>query len=224
MVIAIFDLDGTLYTGHIGRGLAEHHQLHRTKRLLLYLYLSTHYPLWLLQKAGLLSDAAGRTLWARDMGWLVRGWTHDEGEAAFKWIAEHYVQPKVRHNVMERVQEHHRSGHQIILLSGTPLPLLEAIGRQLGIEEVVGTPLITRNGRYTGGSELPVCQGVNKVVRLERHLNDVDDVDWLESWAYADSYTDLHVLERVGHPVAVYPDPLLAGHAREHGWEVIEGN
>ena len=29
------------------------------------------------------------------------------------------------------------------------------------------------------------------------------------------------LLERVGHPVAVYPDPRLAAHAWEQGWEIM---
>jgi len=41
------------------------------------------------------------------------------------------------------------------------------------------------------------------------------------NWAYADSYSDLPVLERVGRPVAVYPDPELTAHAKEHNWEII---
>jgi len=167
MILAIFDLDGTLYTGHIGIGIAEHHQAHRTKRFLLYLYLSTHYPIWVLQKVGLVSDSVGRSIWARDMGWLFRGWTPSEADDASRWITQHYVLPKLRPNVIERLKAHQQSGHRVLLLSGTPTPLLAAIGRQLGIEEVVGTPLLTRIGRYTGGSERPTCQGINKVLRLE---------------------------------------------------------
>jgi HAD superfamily hydrolase (TIGR01490 family) len=222
MIIAVFDLDGTLYTGHIGQGIANHHKTHRTKRFLLYLYLSTHYPLWFLQKAGLLSDETGRSIWARDMGWLFRGWRPDEADAASRWVTETYVVPRLRPHVMKRLENHQQSGHRLLLLSGTPTPLLTAIGRELGIEEVVGTPLRLRNGRYTGGSEPPVCQGVNKFLRLERYLGETDEINWSESWAYADSYSDVPVLERVGHPVAVCPDPPLAAHSQEHGWEMIE--
>ena len=222
MILAIFDLDGTLYTGHIGRGIANHHQAHRTKRFLLYLYLSTHYPLWVLQKVGLVSDAIGRSIWARDMGWLFRGWTPSEADDASRWITQHYVLPKLRPNVIERLKDHQQSGDRVLLLSGTPTPLLAAIGHQLGVEEVVGTPLLTRNGRYTGRSERPTCQGMNKVLRLEQYLRETDSINWSESWAYADSYSDLPVLERAGRPVAVYPDPELAAHAIEHKWEIIE--
>ena len=41
------------------------------------------------------------------------------------------------------------------------------------------------------------------------------------SYAYADSYTDLPLLEWVGHAVAVYPDDELATHAQSQGWETI---
>jgi phosphoserine phosphatase len=49
-----------------------------------------------------------------------------------------------------------------------------------------------------------------------------DSIVWSESYAYADSYTDLPLLERAGHAVAVYPDDELAAHARIRGWEIME--
>ena len=93
MIAAIFDLDGTLYTGHIARGIARHHRTHRVKRLPLYVYMAVHMPLWLLRRAGLVSDKTMRELWIRNMGWTVRGWTPQEATLAFAWIAEQYVQP-----------------------------------------------------------------------------------------------------------------------------------
>ena len=220
IIAAIFDLDGTLYTGHIARGITRHHRTHRVKRLPLYFYMATHKALWPLWRLGLLSEGTSRGLWTRHMGWTVRGWTRQEAAAAFVWIVEQYVQPLVRWDVMERVRDHQRADHRVIVVSGTPAPLLAEIGRQLGIEETVGTPLVLRAGRYTGACELPVCQEQGKVSRLEAHLGG-DSIAWSESYAYADSYTDLPLLERVGHAVAVYPDDELAAHARSRGWEII---
>ena len=48
-----------------------------------------------------------------------------------------------------------------------------------------------------------------------------EDLDLAESSAYSDSYTDLPMLEAVGHPVAVNPDRVLAKVARERDWEVM---
>jgi len=223
MIAAIFDLDGTLYTGHIIKGIARHHHTHRVKRLPLYVYMAIHMPSWLLQRVGLMSEMTVRELWPRHMGWTVRGWTPQEAAPAFAWIAERYVQPLVRPDVMARLRDHQAAGHRVILVSGTLAPILTAIGRQLGVKETVGTPLVVRVGHYTGACELPVCQGLNKALRLEAYLEDSDsgDVLWTESYAYADSHTDIPLLERVGHPVAVYPDPQLAAHAQSQGWEIL---
>ena len=225
MIAAIFDLDGTLYTGHIARGIARHHRMHRVKRLPLYVYMAIHMPLWLLRRAGLVSDGTVRELWIRNMGWTVRGWTPQEATLAFAWIAEQYVQPLVLSDVMACLRDHQATGHRVILVSGTLAPLLAEIGRQLGVEETVGTPLVLRAGRYTGACEFPVCQGPNKVLRLEAYLRDSDqdseNVLWPQSYAYADSYSDVPLLERVGHPVAVYPDPQLAAYAQSQGWDIM---
>jgi phosphoserine phosphatase len=72
---------------------------------------------------------------------------------------------------------------------------LTEIGRQLGIEEIVGTPLTLRAGRYTGACELPVCQGLGKVSRLKEHLAN-DSIAWSESYVYADGYADVPLLEQ----------------------------
>jgi phosphoserine phosphatase len=41
-----------------------------------------------------------------------------------------------------------------------------------------------------------------------------------EAVAYADSTSDLPMLEAVGHPVAVNAEPKLAAVARKRGWHV----
>ena len=221
-IAAIFDLDGTLYTGHIAQGIIRHHRTHRVNRLPLYFYMATHIALWPLWRLGLVSETTARELWARHLGWTIRGWTYQEASAAFAWIAKQYVQPLVRPDIMERVRDHQEANHRVILVSGTPTPLLAEIGRRLGIEERVGTPLVLQAGRYTGACELPVCQGPGKVSRLEAHLGS-GSIAWSESYAYADSHTDLPLLERVGHAVAVYPDDELVAHAQRRGWKIISG-
>jgi HAD superfamily hydrolase (TIGR01490 family) len=220
MIVAIFDLDGTLYTGHIIEGIARHHRLHRVQRRWLYLYLATHLALWPLHALRLVPEAALRDLWSRHLGWTVRGWTPQQAAAAFAWIARQYVQTLVRQDVMKRVHDHLTAEHRVILVSGTPAPLLSEVGRLFGIEETVGTPLVLKAGRYTGACELPVCQGLGKISRLRGYL-DGESITWSDSYAYADSYTDLPLLEQVDHPVAVYPDEELAAHALKRGWEMI---
>jgi len=221
MTFAAFDLDGTLYTGHIIEGMMQHHREHRVRRLPLLVYMATHFALWPLWRFGFMSELQGRQLWIRDMGWTIRGWTVEEAAAAFTWIAEQYVLPRVRLDVMRRLREHQAWGDRVIIVSGTLSPLLHAIGRALSVEETVGTPSVLKDGRHTGASELPTCQGAGKVTRLQKYLSGDGDIPWQRSYAYADSLTDLPLLEQVGHPVAVYPDAELAALAASRGWEII---
>jgi HAD superfamily hydrolase (TIGR01490 family) len=226
MRAAIFDLDGTLYSGHLTLGLVRHHRTHRVNRLPLYIYMATHITMWPFWRVGLIPEAKSRDIWASHMGWTVRGWTPEQVATAADWIAEHYVAPLVCPEVLARLRAHQEAGQRVILVSGTPAPLLAGIGRRLGVEETVGTPLVLKRGRYTGACERPVCQGRGKVTRLEAYLREdaldaLDAIRWEESYAYADSKTDLPLLERVGHPVAVNPDEVLAAHARQQGWEIM---
>lgn len=220
-IVAIFDLDGTLYTGHIIHGIALHHRTFRVKRWRLNAFLATHMALYPLYRAGLIAEASMREVWARHLSWTIAGWTPEEAERAFKWITEHYVEPLIRMDIVARLRAHQAQGHRVIIVSGTLGPLLGEIGRAIGVHETVGTPLVTHNGRYTGAVELPVCQGANKVRRLEQHLMDTTEIFWPQSYSYADSMVDLPLLEHVGNPVAVYPDSQLAALAKARGWEII---
>ncbi len=219
MIAAVFDLDGTLYTGDIIKGIAKHHVHHRVKLPIMSAYFIIHVTMWRLMQIGLLPERQTRERVAADMGWTVRGWTEERAAKAFDWIAEFYVLPKLRPDVHARLQAHRSAGHRLILVSGTCHPLLARIGHHLGIEETVGTPLKLRNGRYTGGSIAPACQGPNKLHRLEQHLLATNPIAWDASYAYADSKTDIPLLARFGHPVVTYPDAELAVYAQEHAWE-----
>ncbi|MGD8813056.1 MAG: HAD family hydrolase [Anaerolineales bacterium] len=219
--VALFDLDGTLYTGHIASAFRIHHRKQRVKQLQSIFYFCAHIPVWWVMKAGWISEETTRRIWTQNMGWFVSGWRSEDAQSAFEWIAENYVRPLVREHVLEHAQAHEQQGHRTILVSGTPAPLLETIGRAFGIQEVVGTPLVVKNGRYSGASERPVCQGINKVVRLREYLGQEINIDWERSYAYADSILDLPLLEMVGHPIAVCPDESLKTHAQARFWEIL---
>ena len=207
MTAAVFDLDGTLYEGHITRGLALHHKTHGVKRFDLALFLATHIPIWWLTRAGLISDEKMRATWAQDIPWLVKGWTQDEGERAFEWIANEYIEPRFKTEVVARLKSHQDRGHRVILL---------------GVRDVVGTPIGVKNGRYTGRSERPVCQGRDKVLRLGEYLSNSEREDLGNGYVYADSFGDRFILQIAGHPVAVDPDHELQALAKQNKWEILK--
>lgn len=222
MIAAIFDLDGTLYDGHIWLALKRHHETHRVKRLALYAYIATHMPLWPLYSLGLLSAAQFYAMWGRHMSWLMGGLTLEEANSVFEWVTEEDVVPNLRHDVVSVLRDHQRRGHRVILLSGTFQPLLQVVGDQLGVEDVVGTELAVRNGRYTGHIVPPVCMAEGKAKRLRAFVDaHGEHIDLSASYAYADGPIDLPALESVGHPAAVYPGPRLASIAEQRGWPIL---
>ena len=67
---------------------------------------------------------------------------------------------------------------------------------------------------YVAGVGLGVFHG-----NLERFAAE-HGVDLAASFFYTDSVSDLPLLERVGQPVAVNPDPRLRRLARRRGWPI----
>jgi len=102
-------------------------------------------------------------------------------------------------------------------------PLLGRIAQGLGLAagSAIGTRIEIRGGRYTGRVIEPTCMGRGKVERLRLHLVEHPEIDLAEGYAYADSFTDLRLLEMVGHPTVVYPDHELASVARQRGWPFL---
>jgi HAD superfamily hydrolase (TIGR01490 family) len=221
-IVAIFDLDGTLFEGHVWFAVTRYHRSQRINRRWLYVYLAVHFPLWYLQKTILMSGERARYLWARNMAWLLRGFDQGQAEAMFVWMVDEYIAPRLRPDVVERLRDHQSKGHHVILLSGAFEGLLAVVGERLGVAGFLGTRLKQRNGRYVGAPIAPVCQGTGKVQRLRSYFSALrEPVDLTASYAYADSLTDRPVLELVGHPVAVYPEEGLAKLAHRRGWPIL---
>ncbi|MEO7556241.1 MAG: HAD family hydrolase [Acidimicrobiales bacterium] len=115
--------------------------------------------------------------------------------------------------------DHHLlAGDFCVILSASPHELVEAVSARLGAHRGIGTVGEVVDGRYTGSLDGPFCYGPGKIERLRDALG---PVDLLLAWAYADSCSDLPVLEACGHPVAVNPDRGLRTVARARRWPIV---
>ncbi len=219
---AIFDLDGTLFTGHTWEGVMRYLRLRRRNRLLLLLLMVTHVPLGYLARLGLADPGKMRSAWARHMAWVLRGMSKAEAQRAFVWIADEYSIPLLRSDVVGILRECKEQGDRIILLSGTFEPLLRLIGSRLGADAAIGTRPELADGKYTGCVVGPTCQGEGKAELLRQYLaGPGSDIDIALSTTYADSIFDLPVMEMAGQAVAVYPDERLAAVAEKRGWPIV---
>jgi HAD superfamily hydrolase (TIGR01490 family) len=221
-IAAFFDFDGTLYDGHVWQDLARHHWATKRHRRWVATYVASNMAPWPLYKAGLLSQVRFYRTWGETMGWLVRGWTVEEGESLFERLTDEQVMPNLHDEVVDLVAQHQAQGHLVVLVSGLFAPWLEMVAQRLEIAHAIGTPLEVRDGRYTGRTVRPLCQGSGKLKRVDGYLVDHGlAVDWGLSFAYADSGPDVALLSRVGRPVVVFPDEVLAARAQAEGWPVL---
>jgi HAD superfamily hydrolase (TIGR01490 family) len=221
VIAALFDVEGTLYTKQMGRGLLLYAREHGYRAAANRYYLSV-LPFYGLRKLKLVSDERARRVAIAGLGGIVKGWTLDEANAAFDWIIHDYLLPAARREVVARLDAHRAQGNAVVLVSGMPSPCLERLGHTLGVTGVIGTGLEARDGRYTGRSIPPVMVGEHKGnAALAFFEQRASAVDWAASYAYGDSIHDRAMFDLVGHPVAVYPDDELARLAQAKRWEII---
>jgi putative phosphoserine phosphatase/1-acylglycerol-3-phosphate O-acyltransferase len=222
MIAALFDFDGTLYTGHVWQDLAGHHWQEKQNRRWVAAYVVRNMMPLPLYQLGLVDQVTYYRLWGETMSWLLRGWQEEEGRALFTRLTEERIMPNLRQELVSRLRSHQEQGHWVALVSGTFAPWLEIIAHHLGVEHAIGTPLELQHGRFSGRIIPPLCQGEGKPARVRAYLSERGlQMDWLESYAYADSGTDIDLLTEIGHPVAVYPDEVLWEQAQAMSWPVI---
>lgn len=117
---------------------------------------------------------------------------------------------------------HLRAGHYCVVLSASPQPLVEEIARLLGAHRGIGTVIEADAGVLTGSIIQPMCYGQGKLQRLASALSWTGGNGDVHSYAYADSVSDLPLLESVDSPVVISPDRALRAVARSRDWPVLD--
>lgn len=153
------------------------------------------------------------------LGAAVRGWSVDDLRAALDGCVEAALGPCVRDGVAGLLASHREVGRRLYLVSSAPQEVVTRVAAMLGVEGVLATRLASSAGRYTG-SVVTFCQGDAKAEAMRVEAG-AAGIDLGASHAYADSISDLAMLEAVGHPYAVHPDRELEVVARRHGWPVV---
>lgn len=215
-IIAFFDVDNTLMRGasiyHVGRG-AFRRRLISLRDILMFAWHDFRFVKKGENRAHL-ATAKERALQ------LVAGHTERDLVALAEDIYERDIQRKLWPETVDLTREHLAKGHEVWLISATPQLVGSVIAKRLGLTGALGTGVEAVDGVFTGRLEGHVLHAEHKAEVAERFAGE-RGVDLGDCWAYSDSRNDIPLLSLVGNPVVVNPDPLLAKHARQHGWAVI---
>lgn len=119
------------------------------------------------------------------------------------------------------LDQHLRAGHEVWLVTATPMEIAELIARRLGATGALGTIAEHKDGFYTGYLVGDLLHGKAKAEAV-RALAEREGIDLSQSHAYGDSTNDVPILSEVGFPCAINPEGRLRRHAAEVGWPVRE--
>lgn len=211
---AFFDLDGTLLTvNSAGLWARRERRLGRlgaadVARAAFYLGA---YKLGAVDMERALR-AALRTLRGKDEAWV-------RAETLVWWSQE--VRRHIAPGAPAAIAVHRAAGEPVVLLTSSSRYAAEMVQQDLGIEHLLFQAYAVEDGRFTGEPVQPLCFGAGKVTVAERWAAE-HGIDLAHSTFYSDSFTDLPMLQRVGHPRVVGPDVRLARHARANGWPVVD--
>lgn len=211
-VAAFFDVDHTLLAVN-SAWLWVRHQRRTgkmsTARLLRYVTWMVRYRL------ALIDLEAATALAARDEAGAAVAPLEAEVRRWFEAEIVRWICPEGQ----ARVGRHQAEGHVVALLSSGTRFSVEPLAEHLQVAHVLCTRLEEQDGALTGRHLPPACAGAGKVVHAERFAA-AHGIDLSRSYFYTDSYSDLPMLERVGQPQVISPDPRLFRHARARGWPI----
>ncbi|MUV38961.1 Phosphoserine phosphatase [Lentibacillus sp. JNUCC-1] len=133
--------------------------------------------------------------------------------------------PNVNHELVSRVREHQNNGDTVIVLSGALRPFLYAFIESLQLDvHVIGTELQVNSDGVCTGEIGEIVNGQVKVDKVQQWLKEnhpAQQGDVQDTWAYADSLSDVELLEFVKHPIVVNPSDDMVKMAQEKNWPIF---
>jgi len=150
---------------------------------------------------------------------FVAGHTVDEIERIGEEVYDEVMADKIWPGTRALAQSHLESGHDVWLVTASPVEVATVIASRLGLTGALGTVAENVDGVYTGRLVGEPLHGPSKAVAVEA-LADQRGYELELCSAYSDSANDIPMLSLVGHPCAINPDSTLLHHARTNGWQV----
>lgn len=152
---------------------------------------------------------------------LTRGWSRAQVSEIVEETLESIVEPIIYAEAMDLIEQHRAEGHMVVIVSASPQEIVVPLSEHLGVDAAISSEAeVGDDGRYTGEMAF-YAYGPHKAEAIEAFAAK-HNIDLATSYAYSDSFSDVPMLECVGHSIAVNPDRALAAVAKERGWEVLQ--
>jgi phosphoserine phosphatase len=213
VLAALVDVDGTVLQGPSSERLFVGYLL-RTRQLgpRQLAAAMAFYALWW--------PRYGRQVSKKNKAYLA-GLPVSEVEETAAEFVQRLLLSRLRPSMLARIASHRQAKQPVAFLTGTPDFIARPLAAALGVAELSATRCAQNNDMFIGCPPTVHPFGVDKLPAAGALCASLG-VSLEQCVAYADSYFDLPLLERVGLPVAVQPDRRLRLHAVRRGWTILE--
>lgn len=137
-----------------------------------------------------------------------------------KRLAEEFVEDFKYDRRGKKVVDHFRDREYLtIMMSSSPIEIIEIIANNLDVQEVVAATAKTEDGRYVEEFKVNMAGENRKAEYIEENL---DHIDLGKSYGFGDSPHDLSFLELVGNPIVIRPTDEMKKIAEKREWNLYK--
>lgn len=220
MRVALFDFDGTLYPDETFDILMDRVKEHPDYKNIYKKFIRNFAPIYVGYKMKLVPKLTMQNKALEKYIQAFKGRNQQEIENFFHEIAETMAED-LRPGLISRLRKLKEENYYIVLVSGAFMPLLEGVFKSEHVDYIFGSVIHYENGTLDHKKRFRRLHSDKKVEMLINHFRDRQvNVDWKNSLAFSDSYSDIKMLELVGNPVVVEPDEKLLKVATEKNWQI----
>lgn len=208
--VVVWDIDRTIV-----RSSLERHFL---------AYLRTHVPSFSLPRTiwnvACLSLRVPPPAWYQVKLAYLRGFPKATVASWFDDCFDQQIQPAIYAGAAMAIRKLQIENVRQVLLSGTPRPFAEKIGRHFGLSDIIAAEPEYRIDSYTGRLLKHHPHGLFKALYLEEWLTR-HGISWAQVTALADHFDDRFLLDKAAVAIAVNPSPQLKAAAEKAGWPIV---
>jgi phosphatidylglycerophosphatase C len=183
-VIAFFDFDGTVTRKDT---LLEFIKFSRGN-FRYYIGFLLNSPILIAFKAGIISNQTAKE-------WMLRYFFSGKSSEWFQKQAESFVEQVLpsllRYKAIKEIKKLQEAGANVVIVSASAENWIKKWTDSMNIQ-LLGTRLITRNGRITGKIDGKNCHGEEKVCRINEKFK---LTDYTDIYCYGDTKGDKPMLE-----------------------------
>lgn len=213
--IAVFDLDGTVYTHTLTFDVAE--ELLQEERF------QAESDLVALAKSEWKKRETTESYWGYNkkvlevFGCITPQVTPEE----MKHAIERVLSKKGKYcyaYTTELIATLKKEERLLVAISGSIKNIVEPFALSLGFDVVVSSELEVVDGMFTGKRASETNKNKDQLLRdvVEKHGTTLED-----SIGVGDTHRDISMLTLVEHPIAFNPNAALYDEAAKHGWKIV---